>query len=106
RDGRRSAGRPAGEAPAARAAPLDCNRLSRLPDRPDSRLTDTAPALARRWRPGGFPMPVTTLAFCDLPDRIRLALRDAIDDAGGHVWGYCGPYVQVAIPFPSGPFFR
>jgi hypothetical protein len=45
------------------------------------------------------------LEFCDLPDRIRLAARDAIYDAGGDVAGYCGPYVQVAIPCPAGPFF-
>jgi hypothetical protein len=45
------------------------------------------------------------LPFCDLPDRIRCAARDAIDAAGGHVAGYGGPYVQVAIPHPSGPFF-
>jgi hypothetical protein len=51
-------------------------------------------------------MTATMLAFCDLPDGIRLALRDAIDDAGGYVAGYCGPYVQVAIPYPAGPFFQ
>ena len=45
------------------------------------------------------------LQFCDLPDAVRLSLRDAIDRAGGHVAGYYGPYVQVAIPRPSGPFF-
>jgi hypothetical protein len=50
-------------------------------------------------------MPATILHFCDLPDRIRLAARDTIDDAGGEVAGYYGPYVQVAVPFPSGPFF-
>ena len=50
-------------------------------------------------------MTATTLSFCDLPDRIRLAARDAIDAAGGHVAGYCGPSVQVAIPRPAGPFF-
>jgi hypothetical protein len=43
--------------------------------------------------------------FCDLPHGRRLALRAAIAAAGGHVAGYCGPYVQVAIPNPSGPFF-
>ena len=43
--------------------------------------------------------------FHELPDRIRLAARDAIDAAGGSVAGYRGPYVQVAIPSPSGPFF-
>jgi len=48
----------------------------------------------------------TTLAFCTLPDRIRLAARDAIDQAGGYVAGYCGPYVQVAIPRPAGRFFE
>jgi hypothetical protein len=46
------------------------------------------------------------LCFHDLPDRIRLAARDAIDKAGGHVAGYCGLYVQVAIPRPAGPFFE
>ena len=46
------------------------------------------------------------LAFCDLPHETRLALRIAIDAAGGYVAGYCGPYVQVAIPRPSGPFFE
>ena len=46
------------------------------------------------------------LAFCDLPDSIRLPLRDAIEDAGGYVAGYYGPYVQVAIPYPSGPFLQ
>jgi hypothetical protein len=50
-------------------------------------------------------MPATMLSFCDLPDRIRHAARDAIEQAGGYVAGYCGPYVQVAIPNPSGPFF-
>jgi hypothetical protein len=50
-------------------------------------------------------MPATMLSFCDLPDRIRLAAREAIHAAGGSVAGYCGPYVQVAIPYPSGPFF-
>jgi len=45
-------------------------------------------------------------AFCDLPDRIRLALRDAVEDARGYVAGYQGPYVQVAIPHPSAPFFE
>jgi hypothetical protein len=37
--------------------------------------------------------------------RIRLAARNAIDEAGGYVAGYRGPYVQVAIPHPAGPFF-
>ncbi|HEV3256593.1 MAG TPA: hypothetical protein VG013_06930 [Gemmataceae bacterium] len=50
-------------------------------------------------------MCATVLPFCDLPDRIRLAAREAIDQAGGYVAGYCGPYVQVAIPSPAGPFF-
>jgi hypothetical protein len=50
-------------------------------------------------------MIATALPFCDSPDRIRMALRDAIDSAGGYVAGYYGPYVQVAIPRPSGPFF-
>jgi hypothetical protein len=50
-------------------------------------------------------MPATMLSFCDLPDRIRFAAREAIDRAGGSVAGYCGPYVRVAIPCPSGPFF-
>ena len=45
------------------------------------------------------------MPFYDLPDRIRRAARDAIDAAGGSVAGYRGPYVQVAIPNPSGPFF-
>jgi hypothetical protein len=48
----------------------------------------------------------TTVTFCDLPDRIRLALRDAIEDAGGYGAGYLGPYVQVALPSPAGPFFQ
>jgi hypothetical protein len=51
-------------------------------------------------------MPATMLAFCDLPDPIRFRLRDAITDAGGEVAGYYGPYVQVAIPRPAGPFFQ
>ncbi len=51
-------------------------------------------------------MCATTLCFCYLPDRIRRAARDAITGAGGFVAGYCGPYVQVAIPSPAGPFFR
>ena len=42
--------------------------------------------------------------FHELPDRIRLATRDAIDRAGGSVAGYRGPYVQAAIPDPAGPF--
>ena len=45
-------------------------------------------------------------AFCDLPDERRMVLRDAIDIAGGEVAGYYGPFVQVAIPNPSGPFFK
>ena len=48
----------------------------------------------------------TTVTFCDLSDRIRLALRDAIENAGGYVAGYLGPYVQVALPRPSAPFFE
>jgi hypothetical protein len=51
-------------------------------------------------------MPATLPCFHDLPDRVRMAARDAIDAAGGYVAGYCGPYVQVAIPNPSGPFFQ
>jgi hypothetical protein len=48
---------------------------------------------------------LTAPCFCDLPDGRRMALRAAVDAAGGAVAGYYGPYVQVAIPFPSGPFF-
>jgi|GEM_PF-4194036 len=51
-------------------------------------------------------MPATMLSFCDLPDRIRLPILDAVFEASGDVAGYFGPYVQVAIPRPSGPFFR
>jgi hypothetical protein len=51
-------------------------------------------------------MSATMLHFCDLPDRIRMAYREAIDNAGGYVAGYYGPYVQVAIPHPAGPFFQ
>ena len=43
--------------------------------------------------------------FHELPDRTRRDARDAIDAAGGLVAGYRGPYVQAAIPNPSGPFF-
>jgi hypothetical protein len=43
--------------------------------------------------------------FCDLPRERRMALRAAIEAAGGRVAGYHGPAVQVAIPNPSGPFF-
>jgi hypothetical protein len=46
------------------------------------------------------------ICFSDLPDHLRLAARDAIDKAGGLVAGYCGPYVQVAIPRPTGSFFQ
>jgi hypothetical protein len=49
-------------------------------------------------------MPATF--FHDLPDRVRMAAREAIDEAGGYVAGYCGPYVQVALPNPAGPFFQ
>jgi hypothetical protein len=45
------------------------------------------------------------LAFCDLPDARRMAFRAAIEEAGGEVAGYRGPWVQVAIPNPAGPFF-
>jgi hypothetical protein len=51
-------------------------------------------------------MTATTLPFCDLPEPIRLRLCDAILNAGGDVAGYCGPYVQDAIPRPAGPFFQ
>ena len=44
--------------------------------------------------------------FHELPGRARTAARDAIDAAGGSVAGYRGPYVQVAIPDPPGPFFE
>src|SRR5579885_299193 len=43
--------------------------------------------------------------FCDLPDERRMALRAAIEAAGGQVAGYLGPCVQVAIPNPPGPFY-
>lgn len=48
---------------------------------------------------------LTPPCFCDLPRGRRRALRAAVDAAGGYVAGYHGPYVQVAIPSPSGPFF-
>src|SRR5262245_26109556 len=78
---------------------------SRRPTRftPDTAGARAGPALAPL--PGGLLMPATMLAFCDLPDRIRMAARAAIDAAGGDVAGYSGLYVQVAIPNPSGPFF-
>jgi hypothetical protein len=44
--------------------------------------------------------------FHELPNRTRMAARYAIDAAGGSVAGYRGPYVQAAIPDPSGPFFE
>ena len=50
-------------------------------------------------------MPVRMLSFCDLPHDTRARLRAAIEAAGGSVAAYCGPYVQVAIPCPSVPFF-
>ena len=48
---------------------------------------------------------LTAPCFCDLPHGRRMAFRAAVDAAGGHVAGYYGPYVQVAIPSPAGPFF-
>ena len=36
--------------------------------------------------------------FSELPHEERMAYRQAIEDAGGFVVGYSGPYVQVAIP--------
>ena len=44
-------------------------------------------------------------SFADLPHVRRLQLRSVIHDAGGCVEGYDGPYVLVAIPRPSSPFF-
>jgi hypothetical protein len=41
-------------------------------------------------------------AFCDLPDPVRMAYRDAIDDAGGNIETYCGPAVLVAMPRKAG----
>jgi hypothetical protein len=43
--------------------------------------------------------------FHELPDDQRMALRAAIEAAGGQIAGYIGPCVQVAIPNPAGPFF-
>jgi hypothetical protein len=44
--------------------------------------------------------------FCDLPDAIRLAYRDAVTDAGGIVCGYDRTNMQVALPNPSGAFYE
>jgi hypothetical protein len=48
---------------------------------------------------------MTAIAFCDLPDDQRMALRAAMMAAGGHIAEYYGPAVSVAIPNPSGPFY-
>ena len=51
-------------------------------------------------------MTTTTLSYVDLPDAQRMAYLDAIDAAGGNMEAYDGPSVLVAIPCPSGPFYR
>lgn len=45
-------------------------------------------------------MTASTLCFCDLPDHIRLAARDAIDNAGGYVAGGICP--SAPTPRPAG----
>jgi hypothetical protein len=40
-------------------------------------------------------MTTKSLAFCDLPDPIRFRLRDAIEEAGGYVAGYYGPFFRA-----------
>jgi hypothetical protein len=42
---------------------------------------------------------MTRAAFSDLPAEVRMAFRAAVDDAGGGIETYSGPYVQVAVPF-------
>jgi hypothetical protein len=49
---------------------------------------------------------MTPTPFHELPHDRRMALRDAIEAAGGTVAGYYGPAVQVAIPNPPGPFYQ
>jgi hypothetical protein len=49
---------------------------------------------------------MTPIAFADLPHDRRMALRAAIEAAGGHIATYIGPYVQVAVPDPPGPFYE
>jgi hypothetical protein len=41
--------------------------------------------------------------FSEMDGDERMALRAVIESAGGHVAGYQGPGVQVAIPAPRGP---
>lgn len=48
---------------------------------------------------------MTRTAFADLPHDRRMALREAIEAAGGYVATYVGPYVQVAVPDPPEPFY-
>ena len=42
--------------------------------------------------------------FADLPHDERMRYRRAINNAGGEVAAYCTSGVQVAIPYPFGPF--
>lgn len=36
--------------------------------------------------------------FSDQPDKVRDDARAIVQDNGGHVCGYFGPYLQVALP--------
>jgi hypothetical protein len=47
-----------------------------------------------------------TRLFHERPDDLRMAYRTAVMQEGGRVAGYSGPAIQVAIPNPSGPFFK
>jgi hypothetical protein len=45
------------------------------------------------------------IPFADLPPERRMAIRAAVEAAGGMVATYIGPYVQVAVPDPPEPFY-
>lgn len=50
-------------------------------------------------------MPATaTVRFSDLPDDMRMRLRDVIYNAGGDIAGYVDDAVQVAVPADVGAF--
>lgn len=41
-------------------------------------------------------------SFCAMPCDYRMAVRKAVDDAGGMVAGYCDEAIQVAMPADRG----
>lgn len=58
----------------------------------------TTVSAAPRWAAGE--------SFVDLPGETRMQYRAAVEAAGGDPVGYYDGRLQVAIPSPSGPFFR